>query len=399
MKTLTLLLCTIASLPAAEWPTYLGPEGNGIITEKVNLSQKPKVLWEAELGRGCSSFAVSKGHVLTLGNSGKTETVWCLDAASGKVKWKDTYEESLAPRFYTGGPGATPTIEDDRVYTISKSGRLTCYELTTGKVRWSKHMKDDLGGKAPSWGYSGAPLIDGDQLLVTPCGKGSALVALDKMTGEVEWKSDHKARAGYPSPVIANYRGAKTAFVFHGRSLAAYDLEKKGKFLFDYEWRTPYDVNATSPVFQNNLLYIASGYGMGYAVLDLSGDEPKLLHRDRELRMIFQNAIPQKGDVIGVFGDKNIAAKAFRMDMKTGKLKWSAEIPGTRASTLMAGDQLIILSETGELIFGKESGTSFKETGRHQILPKICWAAPAYADGRLFARNNNGKMVCLTLGK
>lgn len=401
MKTVLLFILVSlapASFCAADWPTYLGTEKNGKISEKIDLTKKPTVLWEADLGRGCSSFAVSKGLVVTLGNSGKTETIWCFEAASGKVKWRDTYQESLAPKFYTGGPGATPTIEDDRVYTMSKSGRLTCYELTTGKVRWTKHIEDDLDGKAPSWGYSGAPLIDGDQLLVTPCGKGSALVALDKMTGMVKWKSSHQARAGYPSPVIAKYRGAKTAFVFHGRNLVAYDLDQKGEFLFDFEWRTPYDVNATSPVFQNNLLYIASGYGMGYAVLDLSGDQPKILHRDRELRMIFQNAIPKEGDIVGVFGDKNIAAKAFRMDMKTGKMKWSAEIPGTRASTLMAGDQLIILSETGHLIFGKDTGTSFQETGRHKILSKICWAAPAYADGRLFARNNNGKMVCLKLG-
>lgn len=402
MKQILFFLLTFPVLQAADWPTYLGPQKNGIVTEKVRTDwtkEAPKVLWRAKLGRGCSSFAVADGLVLTLGNSGKTETVWCFEAANGNLKWRDTYEESLAPKFYTGGPGATPTIDGDRVYTLAKSGRLTCYALTSGKKHWTVHLKDDLDGKAPSWGYSSAPLIDGKQLLVSPCGKGSALVALDKITGKTLWSTTHKTRAGYPAPVIAKYRGAKSAFVFHGRHLAAYNLDKKGQLLWEFEWRTPYDVNASSPVFRDNLIYFASGYGMGYAVLDVSGSSPKLLHRDRERRMIFQNAIPKKGDLVGVFGDKNINAEAFRMEMKTGKLKWTAAIPGTRASTLMSGDQLIILSETGELIFGKDTGSKFQETGRHQILKKLCWSAPAISDGKLFARNNSGEMVCLDLSK
>ena len=197
--------------------------------------------------------------------------------------------------------------------------------------------------------------------------------------------------------MIADYRGKKTAFVFHGRKLVAYDLAAKGVVLFDYTWRTPYDVNASNPVFQNNMLHLSSGYGMGNIVLDLSGDEPKELHRDRDRRMIFQNALPKEGDIIGVFGDKGMKAEVYRMEMKTGKLKWAVSIPGSRGSALMSGDKLIILSETGELIFGKESDNQFSITGRHKILPKLCWSPPAFSDGRLFARSNGGKLVCVSL--
>lgn len=393
-------LIAIAAAPlCADWPSYLGPEKNGRITGEIDLSEKPKVLWRAELGRGCASFAVSQGHVLTLGNSGKTETVWCFEEETGEVRWKDTYEEELAPKFYTGGPGATPTIEGDRVYTLSKSGKLTCYGLEGGKVKWTRDLQKEFKGKPPTWGYSTSPLIDGKELIVSPCGKGPGLLALDKMTGEEIWKSEPHARAGYSVPTLATYKGKKTAFVFHGREVVAYDLENKAKKLFSYPWRTSYDVNASNLTFRDNLLYLASGYGMGYAVLDLSGKEPELLHRDRDRRMIFQNVISEGADLIGVFGDKNMKAEAFRMDMKSGKLKWAVEMPGSRASTLMAGDQLIILSETGHLIFGKDTGSEFIETGRHEILPKLCWAPPAYANGRLFVRNNKGKMLCLKIGK
>ncbi|MGJ8696773.1 MAG: PQQ-binding-like beta-propeller repeat protein [Verrucomicrobiaceae bacterium] len=400
------LLTFCLLLPAVslgdDWGYFLGPEGNGKSGEEVRTdwgSTAPPVLWSAEVGKGCSSIVVKDGLAITLGNEKDTDTVWCFDATTGEVKWKDSYEEDLEPKFYTGGPGATPTIEGELVYVLSKSGRLACYDLKSGEIRWRKSYKDDFDGKMPTWGYSASPTVYGDLLLCLPCGKKGTLVALDKTTGEVKWKTTDKARAGYAAPVIADHKGKKTAFVFQGRNLVAYDLEDEGEVLFTYGWRTPYDVNASNPVYQDGLLYLSSGYGMGYAVLDVTGREPKLEHRDRELRMIFQNAIPKGGDLVGVFGDKGKAAEAFRMEMKTGKFKWRAKIPGSRGSTIMLGDQLIVLSETGELVFGTDTGTKFKETGKHEILPKLCWAPPALAEGRLYARSNGGKLVCVDLRK
>ena len=133
-----------------------------------------------------------------MGNKDDKDTVWCFDAKSGNVIWKHTYDEKLTPKLYDGGPNATPTIDDGRVYTLSKTGQLFCLDFATGKVKWQKHLKDDFDGKAPDWGYSAPPWVDGDHLIVLPCSKkDGALYVLDKKTGKTNWNTDNDARSGY----------------------------------------------------------------------------------------------------------------------------------------------------------------------------------------------------------
>ena len=158
-------------------------------------------------------------------------------------------------------------------------------------------------------------------------------------------------------------------------------------------------MNASNPQYYDGKLFIASGYGMGYTVLDVSGGKPRPLHGDNDIRMIFQNSVRTGGTITGVFGDKRIDAELIRMDMASGKIHWRTKMPGTRGSSALVGDTFLVLSETGHLIAGSVSDSGFTETGRMKILPAKCWSPFAVSDGRLFARNNNGDAVCLDVGR
>ena len=393
----TLLVITALS---QEWPQFLGPNGDGTAEGEIPMSVQrlgPQILWTAEIGKGCSSFAISRGRAITIGNSNDEDTVWCFDAKTGEVIWKKTYPEKLAAKYYTGGPGATPTIDGDRVYILSKSGRLTCHDFANGEEKWSVSYKKDFDGNMPTWGFSASPTIFGDQLLCLPCAKGGALVALDKVTGEFQWKSGNIARPGYSAPVLFKHQGNDASLVFHGRSLVGYDLTEKGEVLFTHTWRTPYDVNASNPIFHEGMVCIASGYGMGYAVLDVTGAEPKVLHQDRDLPMIFQNAFLVGDHVMGCFGDKRVRARLFRMDMKSGDFLWKYDLPGTRASIAKIGETFVILCEDGHLVFGEADEEKFTESSRHKVLDRLCWAPIAIGEGKAFARTNQGHAICLDL--
>ena len=399
-----ILISAFALIPAPafaqDWPRYLGPDGSGRVTGNIRGDWKakpPKELWRKDLGRGCSSFASVGDKVVVMGNIKDTDIVWCFEAATGREIWTHRYPEKIDPKLYDGGPNATPTIDGGVVYTLSRSGALFCLNMANGKPVWQKHYRKDFGGKPPSWGYSASPVVKDGLLYCLPCTDEGGLYALDRKTGNVIWKSGDVTKPGYAAPVFFNYKGREVLAAFHGRELVVYDIEAKGRPVFDFTWRTSYDVNASNPQYHDGRMFLASGYGMGYTVIDVSSGTPKVLHKDEDIRMIFQNSILVDGDIVGVFGDKNIKAELIRMDMKTGKIRWRAGMPGTRGSSLMVGDQMVILSETGEIIVGEPGETGWKEFGRIKALSSVSWAPVAFANGRIFARTNKGEAVCYDL--
>lgn len=382
---------------AQDWPRYLGPDGAGRVDGEIRTdwkAKKPVELWRKELGQGCSSFAISGSKVVVMGNQDDTDIVWCFDTETGKELWTHRYAERLDPKMYDGGPNCTPTIDGDLVYTLSKSGKLFCLSLADGKPKWQKDYREDFEGKVPSWGFSASPVVKGDLLYCLPGSRDGGLFALDKKSGEVRWKSGDRPNPGYAAPVFFEYQGKPVAAAFHGRELVVYSLEEKGKPVFDFKWRTSYDVNASNPQYHDGMMFLASGYGMGYVVIDVAGNEPKILHKDEDLRMIFQNSILVDGDIVGVFGDKNLDAELIRMEMRSGKVLWRERMPGTRGSSVMVGKQMVILSETGDLICGEPGKDGWKEHGRVKALGGVCWAPLAFGDGKIFARNNKGAAVC-----
>ncbi len=197
-KTLSLLsICFgfASAVHAADWYRWRGPDLNGISTETGWQTQwpaeGPKQLWKAAVGVGFSSMSISQGRVYTMGNDGDaTDTVWCLDAATGAPVWKHSYPCPLDPKYYEGGTSSTPTVDGDRVYTMSRKGDLFCLDAAKGKVLWSKNIPADLGSEVPTWGFAGSPLVEGDLLILDI---GTAGLALNKKTGAVIWHSGNGA--------------------------------------------------------------------------------------------------------------------------------------------------------------------------------------------------------------
>jgi hypothetical protein len=401
MKALIPAALALSLLPCrADWPTYLGPTRDAVSPDSIanrDWDSKPlATLWKAEVGRGCSSFAIAGGKAYTLGNSRDEDTLWCFDLMSGKVLWKHSYPERLDPKYYSGGPGATPTVDGNLVYSVSKSGKLFAVNTGSGEVVWSKDFRRDFGANQPTWGWSGAPLIVGSALLIDAGGKGAAVVALDKSNGNVIWKSGNDEMPGYASLVRSTLGGSDTILAFHGKALCGYDT-KSGKLLFRQEWKTDYDVNASNPVPWKDGVFVSSGYGTGAGFIKVSGGQTSVAWTDNKLPLQFQNAVAHGDHVFACFGDARQRAEFRCVSLADGSTVWSERFAGNRGSVLKVGKDLLLLTENGELVLAELSTTGFNQVTRQQVLAKTIWGAPALSQGVLLARNNDGETVCLDL--
>lgn len=373
---------------ATDWPRWRGPSLNGISTEsgwKANWgATAPKELWRASVGTGFSSFSVANGRVYTLGNANDQDTVFCFDAETGKEIWKHAYAHPLEPKYYEGGPSATPTVHGDRVYTLSKRGHIFCLDAAKGTVIWTKDLTKELGVKVPEWGFASSVLVEGDQLILN---LGSAGTALEAATGKVVWTSGKDA-AGYATPVPFNVGADRAVALFCAKDLVAVRV-KDGKPLWSHPFKTSYDVNAADPVIDGNRFFISAGYGHGGALVKVQDSTPTLVWENKNMRNHFNSCVLKDGFLYGVDEDQ---LRCLSLD--TGEVKWTHK-PFGKGSLTLADGKLVGLSEKGELIIAEPTPAEFKVISRAQVLGGKCWTTPVLANGRIYARNARGDVVCL----
>ncbi len=374
----------------ADWPVWRGPNGNGISSETGwKLAAEPKTLWEAEVGLGFSSFVVAGGKVLTTGHADGQDTVWCLDAASGKILWKHSYAADLGDKYYEGGTSNTPTLDGDQTYHLSRWGDLFCFETATGKVLWQRQVQKETESSIPDWGYAGAPLVQGNLLIINV---GKAGMGVEKTTGKIVWKSDTDS-AGYSTPLAYSAGGKKLAIVSSADAYTAIQVEN-GTPVWSYRWATKYGVNASDPIVKDDYVFISTGYNKGCTLLKITDNKPTKIWENKVLKNQFNSSVLIGNHLYGIDGDQNSRCSLKCVDLMTGGAVWEENSIGF--GSLMAADgRLIILTEKGELAIAKASPEGYEEISRAQVLSGRCWSAPVLVNGRLYVRNAPGKVLCL----
>ena len=385
---------------AADWPQWRGPQRNGSSSETGLLKEwpreGPRLLWQVkEIGDGYSTPAVVGSRIYLLSNRGlDNEFAQAVSAQDGKSIWTTPLGNVGNPDQQPSYPMArsTPTIDGELLYALSSDGALACLETATGKLRWQKSLRKDFGGQPGQWAYSESPLIDGDVVVATPGGAEATIVALNKKTGAVIWKSAVPGGdpAGYASAIVVQGGGRKQYVQFLGKGLVGVDA-KTGQFLWRYAEPSKGPANMPTPVAQDGFVYAAAGrLGGGLVSLKASaeGVAAEQVYFIRGLPNSIGGSVLVGNYLYGTTGDGLVAA-----EFSSGKIKWQAEGIGGGA-ILHADGHLYIHGENGEVALVEATPEAYKETGRftppeqpkHRSAEKA-WAYPVVANGRLYIRD------------
>jgi outer membrane protein assembly factor BamB len=410
------LLALAATATAADWPSYRGPNSNGI-SEESGLATKwsaggPKVVWKTATPNGFSSFTIANGKAYTIVTrdvqGAPQETVVALDANTGKELWN--YPIGIAKydgggnagtKDNGGGDGArsTPAIDGGKVYAISADLAVVCLDAAKGTRLWARNLMKEHAGVNIRWKNAASPLIDGDLLFMAGGGPGQALLALNKNTGATVWKTQDD-KMTHSTPVVGSVLGTKQVIFFTQEGLVAV-APANGAVLWRYSF--PFNIStAISPVIcGNDIVYCSAGYGVGAGAVKItkSGNTftAKEIYRvtgDKALANHWSTPVYKDGFLYGMFQFKEYGTGPVKcVEAATGKIMW--EQPGFGPGNVTVADgKIVALSDAGELVVIAANPKAYTELSRAKILAGKCWSTPVFSGGRVYARSTK-EGVCL----
>lgn len=389
-------LCLITtSLRANDWPHWRGPDRDDISKETGLLKEWPKegpkrVWLNDNVGIGYAGFAIVNGKLFTMGAREDTEFLICLNAEDGKELWSGRIG-SLLENGYGDGPRGTPSVDGDRVYAMGGQGTLVCAQIADGKVLWTKSMTA-LGGKKPGWGFCESVTVDGPRVLCTPGGSEGAIAALDKLNGEVLWRStDVTSGAQYASMVPVEHNGTRQYLQLFTNSLVSVEADT-GKQIWKTDWPGRTAVIPT-PIFHDGHVFITSGYGVGCKLVKVGAENNIETVYENKNMTNHHGGVLRIGDHLYGYSDgKGWAC----MDFKSGEIVWSERRALSKGCLTSADGMLYCQGESdGEVVLVEASPAGWKEHGRFKLEAQSSrrsqrgriWTHPVVCNGKLYLRD------------
>ncbi len=414
-STLVATLSVAAVAHAADRPQYRGPNHDGSTSEKIASKWPaggPKVVWKAATPTGFSSFTVAGGKAFTQitrdADGAPREVAVALDANTGKEVWAfpvggNAYGHNGGNAGAKGndggdGPRSTPTVVGGKVYVLSSDLALFCLDANTGKQVWTHDLIKEFAGRNITWKNATSPVVDGSLVYVAGGGAGQSLLAFNKDTGALAWKSQDE-KMTHSTPVVATILGAKQVIFFTQSGLVSVGATD-GKLL----WKAPYRFNVSTaipPVVAGDMVYCSAGYGVGGGAFKISkagaafkADQLWQTPGDKEVANHWSTPVYKDGHLYGMFQFKEYGSGPLKcVELATGKVKWSQPGFGP-GNVILLGDQILALSDAGDIVVAEATTAGYKELSRAKAVGGKCWSTPVVSNGRVYVRSTK-EAACL----
>jgi outer membrane protein assembly factor BamB len=380
-------------------------------------SDGPKELWRATIGSGKSGVIVAGNRAFTATQTEGKQWALCLDPATGKMLWK-TLLYDKENHHQVVGPVSSPVIDGDRVYFIPYKNNhgdifdmrcpVFCLRVGDGSTVWSE-------GENFVSTEGSTPLIVGNTLYISSNGRESILVAVDKMTGKLLWKTAEPNDAGGGHAVY----GAGSSITYQVVSgipqiiVSVYRNDNLGVNALTGEilwhWKLPSPVASglvSTPVAIGSRVFFSgfqgdSSQGVWVDMKVKDGKiEPVIRFQSTRLQCNAYHTVSVVDGAVYGFG-MGIEHEALQCtDLETGNLLWEQAGPDwNRRENLTVADGLIFaLTKKDELVLAEANKTAYQELGRVNPGIKLgIQQQPTLFNGRLYLRGND-TVVCYEVG-
>ncbi len=423
LSLLFLLLFTVVfnaqSQDLAQWR---GINRDGIYQDKDLLKMwapnGPALIWSTDqIGSGFSSPVVSGNMLYINGEINRVAHLFAF-GLDGKLKWK----YANGPEFFGEGysanfPGArsAPTIYSGLVYICSGMGRIACLDALSGEEKWTVNMVSDLGGIINMFGYSESLLVDENKVYCYPGGKETNVVALDRLTGKVIWKSQAKGDGvSFCSPMMIKLPGrtgtkqiknietgellSKTVKYTPLNILVTTSKEyllginaETGELLWSHKEDSVKleGEHCNTPIYADGAIYGISGddKGNGAYKLQLSDDGKSIEEVWRNGKVL--NALGgfvKLGNRIYTSSKDN---KLKVLDTETGNI--TEALGGMKGNIIFADNLLFFYTDNGYINLIKGIGTKLEVVSKFKITKgeKEHFSHPVIANGVLYVRHGS----------
>jgi outer membrane protein assembly factor BamB len=408
------LLLLLLAQAAQDWPHWRGPERNGIVAEPSGWGGAgwpvDAPAWTAKVGDGNTSPLVVGGRLYTMGWAQGRDTVWCLDAATGKEFWKQTYPCPQRGRHHQGdegfysGPISTPEFDPETgfLYTLSLDGDLFCWDTKNGgRKAWGLNlyaefgapMRPHVGAQQRDYGYITSPLVRGGRLLVQAGAPAGNLVAFEKATGKRAWASECGDFAGHTGGLAPmTVEGVPCVAVLTLTSLVVMRLDagSEGKTVATYPWTTDFGNNIATPAVHGDSVLVTSEYNhksICRLKITLKGAEK-----------VWERPYSSKACSPVIHGGRVYFAwqKVRCLDFATGEQKWEGGSVGDPGSCIVTGDgKLIVWGGPARLALLDPAADAYTElAATARLFTAPVWPHVVLSGGRLIVKDREGNLKC-----
>lgn len=388
----------------AQVTQWRGPNRDGHFADTTLLKSWPEsgpklILEVKKIGKGWSSPIWADGTIYTTGMIDTMDYLSSIDM-QGNIKYQVSYGRSWNKSY--PDTRSTPTVDGDRIYVQSGTGRLACINRETGDEIWAVDVDKDFESEYHTWGNSETPLIVDDKVICSPGGKKTSIVAFNKITGELVWES--KSLGGersYASACIYEYKNFRYILAVISTHLIAL-VPETGEIAWSYKYLNPEIWDKTgliwtnTPVFHEDEIFLTMGYNYPAVMLkmDSTGTSVSEKFTDHTFDNHHHGVIYYDGYLYGSNWENNRRGKWICMKWDTGEIKY-VESWDTKGNIIMADGLLYCYNEKGNVGLVKPDPNGFDVISQFKITEGAGphWAHPFIADGKLLVRHGDVLLV------